>query len=87
MAAFDLILFDVDGTLVDSQRTIIACMEAAFIRYELPIPSAAAIRHTVGLALVDGVAQLLAAKDAALKLRAHWPASRALFCWMSHLPA
>ena len=61
MAAFDLILFDVDGTLVDSQRTIIACMEAAFIRYDLPIPSAAAIRHTVGLALVDGVAQLLAA--------------------------
>jgi phosphoglycolate phosphatase len=59
MAAVDLILFDVDGTLVDSQHTIVACMEAAFARHALPIPDAAAIRHTVGLSLVDGVAQLL----------------------------
>ncbi len=59
MAVVDLILFDVDGTLVDSQYTIVACMEAAFARHALPIPGAAAIRHTVGLSLVDGVAQLL----------------------------
>ncbi len=61
MAAVDLILFDVDGTLVDSQHTIVACMEAAFARHALPIPEAGAIRHTVGLSLVDGVAHLLAA--------------------------
>lgn len=61
MAGFDLILFDVDGTLVDSQHTIVACMETAFAQHGLPIPAAAAIRHTVGLALVDGVAQLLGA--------------------------
>ncbi len=59
MAVVDLILFDVDGTLVDSQHTIVACMEAAFAHHALAIPDAAAIRHTVGLSLVDGVAQLL----------------------------
>ncbi|MFY8106818.1 MAG: HAD-IA family hydrolase [Elstera sp.] len=66
MAAIDLILFDVDGTLVDSQHTIVACMEAAFARHGLPIPPAGAIRHTVGLSLVDGVAQLLEAAGADL---------------------
>ncbi|WP_156994984.1 HAD-IA family hydrolase [Elstera litoralis] len=65
MAAIDLILFDVDGTLVDSQHTIVACMEAAFARHGLPIPDAAAVRHTVGLALAEGVARLLA-QDPAL---------------------
>ena len=40
-----LIVFDCDGTLVDSQATIVACAQAAFAAEGLRVPSAAAVRH------------------------------------------
>lgn len=54
-----LILFDCDGTLVDSQHHIIATMTQAFAACDLPRPVAAAIRGTVGLSLVEAAAELL----------------------------
>lgn len=53
------IVFDVDGTLVDSQHTVVHCMSAAFVAHGLPAPAAAAIRATIGLKLDIAIASLL----------------------------
>ena len=54
-----LIVFDCDGTLVDSQATIVTCAQAAFAAAGLPVPSAEAIRRIVGLSLVEAMHELL----------------------------
>lgn len=46
-----LIVFDCDGTLVDSQQNIIAKMTAAFAELGLPRPDPDAIRALIGLSL------------------------------------
>ncbi len=46
-----LILFDVDGTLVNSQSDILRAMATAFERTGLPVPDPAATLATVGLSL------------------------------------
>jgi phosphoglycolate phosphatase len=46
-----LIIFDCDGTLVDSQHAICAAMEYAFTTLALPAPSRADILGVVGLSL------------------------------------
>lgn len=46
-----LILFDVDGTLVDSQADIVASMTSAFASAGLPVPDRANILSIVGLSL------------------------------------
>jgi len=53
-----LVLFDCDGTLVDSQFSIIAAMNAAFARVGKPAPDPEAIRRVVGLPLVEAIARL-----------------------------
>lgn len=62
---FRLILFDCDGTLVDSQHFIVATMAAAFAQFGLAAPTPATIRRLVGLRLEDVVASLRPA-DAAV---------------------
>jgi phosphoglycolate phosphatase len=54
-----LILFDCDGTIVDSQHVIVAAMEAAFNEARLPLPPRADILSVVGLSLLPAVARLL----------------------------
>jgi phosphoglycolate phosphatase len=54
-----LILFDCDGTIVDSQHVIVAAMEGAFAQAGMPAPSRGAILNVVGLSLVPAVARLL----------------------------
>ena len=46
-----LIVFDCDGTLVDSQHSIVAVMRRAFATNNLPEPEAHAVCRTVGLSL------------------------------------
>ncbi|NUH65657.1 HAD-IA family hydrolase [Sulfitobacter sp. S0837] len=46
-----LVIFDVDGTLVDSQGDIVAAMSAAFAAVDAPLPSRAEILSIVGLSL------------------------------------
>ena len=46
-----LIVFDCDGTLVDSQHVICAAMEYAFTSQGLPAPARAAVLGVVGLSL------------------------------------
>ncbi|MBT3143944.1 HAD family hydrolase [Phaeobacter gallaeciensis] len=54
-----LIIFDVDGTLVDSQASIVGSMTAAFEALSLPVPSRGAILSIVGLSLPQAMARLV----------------------------
>ena len=56
--AIRLAVFDCDGTLVDSQHSIIAAMGAAFERHDLARPTDDAVRRVVGLPLVDAIVRL-----------------------------
>jgi phosphoglycolate phosphatase len=58
-----LIIFDCDGTLVDSQANIIAAMNDAFERNRLVLPDPHAVRRIVGLSLVEGMQMLLPEAD------------------------
>lgn len=53
-----LAVFDLDGTLVDSQHGIIASMRAAFESQNLKPPEAAAIRATIGLPLDTAIERI-----------------------------
>lgn len=56
--ALRLAVFDCDGTLVDSQRAIIASVGAAWAGEGLAPPPPDAIRRVVGLALAEAIATL-----------------------------
>jgi phosphoglycolate phosphatase len=58
--AVHLIVFDCDGTLVDSQAGIVACVQAAFLAESLIPPPAGAIRRVVGLSLLEAMLELMA---------------------------
>lgn len=53
-----LVLFDCDGTLIDSAGVIVSAMASAFVRHGLPAPPAAEIRGIIGLSLPSAVAVL-----------------------------
>jgi phosphoglycolate phosphatase len=53
-----LVVFDCDGTLVDSQHVIVAAMGEGFGRNGLAPPPAEAVRRVVGLSLLEAVARL-----------------------------
>src|SRR6201996_4290746 len=61
-----LAVFDVDGTLIDSQHNIVASMLRACERNAIPAPSAEAIRRIIGLSLAEAVTTLLPGLDANL---------------------
>ena len=50
-APLKLVIFDVDGTLVDSQGDIVAAMTQAFAAVDHPVPSRAEVLGIVGLSL------------------------------------
>ena len=52
---FDLIVFDWDGTLLDSTATIVASMQAAARDLGLPVPDVRAASHVIGLGLQDAM--------------------------------
>jgi phosphoglycolate phosphatase len=58
-----LVVFDCDGTLVDSQHMIMRAMEVAFTAHGLTPPSLEAVRRVVGLSLDLAVAQLAGETD------------------------
>ncbi len=55
----DLVIFDLDGTLVDSPRAIVVAFQAAFASMSVPAPAGAAIRSTIGLPLEQAFGMLL----------------------------
>lgn len=54
-----LVVFDCDGTLVDSQFRIVEAMKMAFAGRGHPLADPEAVRGAVGLSLVDFVARIL----------------------------
>jgi phosphoglycolate phosphatase len=64
-----LVIFDCDGTLVDSQANIIAAMTESFERNNLVPPDHQSIRRIVGLSLVETMQKLL--PEAAPDLHQH----------------
>ncbi|WP_445398725.1 HAD family hydrolase [Zobellella sp. An-6] len=48
---YELVIFDWDGTLMDSVARIVACMQAAAAECGLPVPEAGAVRDIIGLSL------------------------------------
>ncbi|MEE8394272.1 MAG: HAD-IA family hydrolase [Rhodospirillales bacterium] len=54
-----LAVFDCDGTLVDSQRSIVAAMRTAFGEEGLARPSPQSVRRQVGLPLLGAIENLL----------------------------
>lgn len=58
MSELRLVIFDVDGTLVDSQGLIVASMNAAFQAVGLDEPSRADVLGIVGLSLGDAFERL-----------------------------
>jgi len=57
--AVRLVVFDCDGTLVDSQGHIVAAMNQAFQARGLAQPDPAAVRRLIGLPLVAMIADLM----------------------------
>jgi phosphoglycolate phosphatase len=52
---YELLVFDWDGTLIDSARTIVACIQAACRDLGLPVPDDARASHVIGLGLHDAL--------------------------------
>ncbi|MCU7933413.1 MAG: HAD-IA family hydrolase [Candidatus Thiodiazotropha sp. (ex Dulcina madagascariensis)] len=75
---FKLLVFDWDGTLMDSEVHIVACVEAAVRDLELPLPSREAISNIIGLGLREAVNTLFPEGndhlhlDIASRYRAHF---------------
>ncbi len=66
---YQLLIFDWDGTLMDSEARIIACMEAASHDLELPNPGKATIRNIIGLGLEEAVQTLFPGRNPAVQQR------------------
>lgn len=60
-----LILFDCDGTIVDSQNAIVSAMNSAFAAHGLKLPERQRVMGVVGLSLVNAVGRLLPGTDRA----------------------
>ena len=58
MTQTELVVFDWDGTLVDSVGHIVACMQGAAADAGLPVPNETVARDVIGLGLGDALAQL-----------------------------
>lgn len=58
-----LVLFDVDGTLMDSQHMICAAMDLAYCGQGLVSPPPEAVRAIIGLSLKNAMEQLSAGND------------------------
>lgn len=59
MSHLRLAVFDVDGTLVDSQHNIVSAMTDAWVALNLGIPKPDQVRRIIGLSLTEACAALL----------------------------
>jgi len=63
MSQLRLAVFDVDGTLVDSQHNIVTAMTEAWARIGLGVPQPEAVRRVIGLSLLEACAVMLPQTD------------------------
>lgn len=66
---YELLIFDWDGTLMDSIARIVNCFGSACADAGLPVPPEPAMRHVIGLGLNEAVDVLLPGVDNALRER------------------
>ncbi len=66
MSNHRLIIFDCDGTIVDSQHMIVSSMAEAFASCGLKPPAAEATRGIIGLSMMEAVSELHPGADTAL---------------------
>jgi phosphoglycolate phosphatase len=62
--SFELIVFDWDGTLMDSAAAIVASLQGACRDLDLPVPSDEQARYIIGLGLHDALSCILPGVDA-----------------------
>ena len=60
---FTLLVFDWDGTLMDSATNIIECVREAAIDLDLDVPTDDAIRNIIGLGLKEAVTEMFPGSD------------------------
>lgn len=65
MSDFKLVVFDCDGTLVDSQHMIVAAMNRAFTTHSLSLLPREKVLSIVGLSLEEAIRKLLPQEDGA----------------------
>lgn len=72
--AIELVVFDWDGTLMDSEARIVASMQAAFTEVGYEPPPSTAIREVIGLGLEEAILRLpgISADDALPKIIARY---------------
>lgn len=58
MPAYKLIIFDWDGTLMDSQARIVACLQCAAEEMQLPSLAENTLKNVIGLCLNEAVLSL-----------------------------
>lgn len=58
---FRLVVFDWDGTLIDSTAAIVRAIRAAAVDLGLPVPSREAASHVIGLGLFEAIRQAVPA--------------------------
>jgi phosphoglycolate phosphatase len=63
---FDLIVFDWDGTLMDSTAAIVKCIQGAAKDLGLPVPSDTSAAHVIGLGLSEALQSAMPNIDPAL---------------------
>lgn len=64
MQRFDLLVFDWDGTLMDSEARIVACLQGAIGDLGLPRKEVADLRNIIGLGLAEAIDTLFPGSDA-----------------------
>lgn len=64
---FDLIIFDWDGTLIDSVDWIVHCIQQAAGHCDCPIPEADAAKDIIGLSIENALNRLFPAVDDAVR--------------------
>ncbi|MGA0034358.1 MAG: HAD family hydrolase, partial [Burkholderiales bacterium] len=56
---FELLVFDWDGTLMDSAAAIAESLQAACAELALPVPDDTQARYVIGLGLTDAMKHIL----------------------------
>jgi phosphoglycolate phosphatase len=69
MRRYELIVFDLDGTLMDSAAKILACLAAAAKDVGIPHPGEEAARDIIGLGMEDALLALFPDAQAAQRLQ------------------
>lgn len=67
------IIFDWDGTVMDSAAKIVSCMQKAAVLSGLPVPTVSAVEHIIGISLLPAIKRLFAVDDQkAAQISAHY---------------